>query len=102
MGGEDQFLKNASKRLDIDPNGKFDVIAHGSTHQIEIMTANGPVVVDHRVASKLIESAPGYNGQPIRLLSCETGACSTGFAQNMANKMGESNRGPNGFGLGVW
>ena len=94
MGGDDQFLKNASKRLDIDPNGKFDVIAHGSTHRIEIMTANGPVVVDHRVASKLIESAPGYNGQPIRLLSCETGACDTGFAQNMANKMGKAIEAP--------
>jgi len=58
------------------------------------MTANGPVVVDHRVASKLIESAPGYNGQPIRLLSCETGACDTGFAQNMANKMGKAIEAP--------
>lgn len=28
------------------------------------------------------------NGQPIRLLSCDTWACDTGFAQNLANKMG--------------
>jgi hypothetical protein len=88
MGSKDQFFKNASRRLDIDSNGSFDVVAHGSTQQIEIITAKGTVMVDQRVASRLIQDSPGYHGQPIRLLSCETGACDTGFAQNLANKMG--------------
>lgn len=88
MGSNDQFFKNAAKRGDIDANGTFDVVAHGSTQKIEVMTPNGSVVVDQRVAAKLIENSPGYNGQPIRLLSCDTGACDTGFAQNLANKMG--------------
>lgn len=53
------------------------------------MMPNGTkVLVDHRVASKLIRNSPGYNGQGIRLLSCSTGGCDTGFAQNLANKLG--------------
>ena len=89
MGDKDLFFKNASKRLDIDPNGMFDVVAHGSSQSIEILTAKGPVTIDQRVASKLIEGSPSYTpGQPVRLLSCDTGTCNAGFAQNLANKMG--------------
>ncbi len=89
MGNGDQFFKNAAKRTDIDPNGSFDVIAHGSAQNIEVLTARGPVTVDQRVAGRLIENSPGYTaGQPVRLLSCDTGACDAGFAQNLANKMG--------------
>ena len=89
MGDKDRFFQNASKRPDIDPNGNFDVIAHGSSHMIEVMTSKGPIAVNQRIASKLIKNNPNYkSNQPIRLLSCETGTCSTGFAQNLANKMG--------------
>ena len=99
MGNGDQFFKNASKRLDVDAGGTFDVVAHGSTQKIEVMTSNGTVLVDQRVAAKLLENTPGYNGQPIRLLSCDTGACDAGFAQNLANKMGVSVEAPTNL---VW
>lgn len=37
----------------------------------------------------MIQQSPDYiKGQPIRLLSCSTGKCDTGFAQNLANKLG--------------
>jgi RHS repeat-associated protein len=89
MEASDQFFLNASRRQDIDPNGWFDVIAHGTPDIIEIQTANGPMEVDSRIAARLIEQSPGYHaGQNIRLLSCSTGACATGFAQNLANKLG--------------
>ena len=84
----DRFLVNASRRNDVDPAGFFDVVAHGSPNKIQIQTTNGPVLVDHRVAARLIQQSPGYNGQGVRLLSCSTGACDTGFAQNLANKLG--------------
>jgi len=87
MGETDNFYKFSSRRVDIDPSGHFDVVAHGSPDVIEFMTTKGPVIVDHRTAARLIQEAPGYNGQPIRLLSCETGACDVGFAQNLANKL---------------
>ncbi|WP_237716792.1 hypothetical protein, partial [Xanthomonas phaseoli] len=84
----DQFFLNASKRRDVDSDGFFDVIAHGNKNEVEVFTPNGPVAADQRVLAKLIKSDPNYGGQPIRLLSCETGSCDLGFAQNLANKMG--------------
>ncbi|WP_254780421.1 DUF637 domain-containing protein, partial [Pseudomonas azotoformans] len=99
MGDADQFFKNASKRTDIDAEGFFDVVAHGSKQKIEIFTPNGTVMADQRVVSRLIENNPGYNGQPIRLLSCDTGGCDTGFAQNLANKMGVPVKAPTNL---VW
>ncbi|WP_267269552.1 DUF637 domain-containing protein [Pseudomonas protegens] len=99
MGDADQFFKNASKRSDIDADGFFDVVAHGSKQKIEIVTPNGTVMADQRVVSKLIENNPNYNGQPIRLLSCDTGACDAGFAQNLANKMGVAVKAPTNL---VW
>ena len=37
--------------------------------------------------SGLIQNADRYNGQGIRLLSCNTGALDDGFAQNLANQL---------------
>ncbi len=89
MGPKEPFFRWVSKRKDVDPKGFYDVIAHGSTSKIEVQTANGVMKVNHRVAARLIEQAPGYQkGQPIRLLSCDTGKGAGSFAQNLANKMG--------------
>ena len=44
-------------------------------------------MVDHRIAARLIQNSDGYNGQAIRLLSCNTGALDNGFAQNLSNKL---------------
>ncbi|WP_260300191.1 hemagglutinin repeat-containing protein [Xanthomonas arboricola] len=88
MGKSDQFFLNASKRRDVDSDGFFDVIAHGNKNEVEVFMPNGPVAADQRVLAKLIKGDPSYSGQPIRLLSCETGSCDLGFAQNLANKMG--------------
>lgn len=84
----DQFFLNASNRTDIDPDSFFDVIAHGTPNSIQVQTDSGAVLVDQRVAARLIENSLGYVGQNIRLLSCSTEACETGFAQNLANKLG--------------
>lgn len=41
------------------------------------------------VASRsFIEGTPGHSGQPVRLVACSSGACQTGLAQNLANKLG--------------
>ncbi|WP_248842656.1 DUF637 domain-containing protein, partial [Pseudomonas syringae group genomosp. 3] len=99
MGESDQFFKNVSKRSDIDSNGYFDLIAHGSTQKIEVVTPGGTIMADQRVVSRLIENNPAYSGQPIRLLSCDTGACDAEFAQSLANKMGVSVKAPTNL---VW
>ncbi len=88
VDSSDDYFINISKRADVDPDGYFDVVAHGSTGKIQVQTKNGPVLVDHRVAAKLIQQSPGYKaGQNIRLLSCDTGKLEDGFAQNLANKL---------------
>ncbi|BCX73171.1 MULTISPECIES: VENN motif pre-toxin domain-containing protein [Acinetobacter] len=89
MTKDDAFYKFASKRSDIDPNGMYDVIAHGAPNKIEITVNGKAILIDQRTASQLIQKSEGYQkGQPIRLLSCSTGSCDVGFAQNLANKMG--------------
>ena len=94
MGDADQFFRNARNRPDIDPNGYFDVIAHGTSSRIQIRTPNGTRLVNHRTAARLIQQQPGYNGQGIRLLSCSTGRCGSSFAQNLSNRLGVTVRAP--------
>jgi len=85
---DDKFYKNISKRKDIDPNGYFDVIAHGQSDKIEINTGSKKYLVNHRIASKIIKEANNYHkGQATRLIFCNTGRNANGFAQNLANKL---------------
>lgn len=98
MGAGQEFLQNIRKRRDVDPNGKFDVIAHGTTHSIMVEYAGKEVEVDSRLAASLIARQPNYKkGQPIRLLSCNTGKDPAGFAQNLANKLNATVYAPNDY-----
>ena len=83
-----QYFSNIAKRTDIDRNGIYDVVAHGGASIIQI-THNGQAIeVNSRRAAKLIKSKGDYKkGQPIRLLSCNTGSTMSGFAQSLANKL---------------
>lgn len=97
MPENESFYKNVSMRSDIDPNGYLDVIAHGNKNKIQ-MFVNGQVMeVDSRVASRIISNSQSYNGQNIRLLSCNTGAVNNGFAQNLANKLNVTVSAPNNY-----
>lgn len=59
--------------------------------------------VSHRSLAKYIQGLPEYYGQPIRLLACNAGACPTGLAQNLANKLGVPvQASPKGFGVSEW
>ena len=87
MDKDDMFLLGIQKRKDVDPNGFFDVIAHGTENGILITHNNENILVDSRTAAKLIKQQAGYTNQGIRLLSCNTGKLDTGFAQNLANKL---------------
>lgn len=88
MDSSDMFAKYIANRKDIDPKGFFDVIAHGEKSKIEIYNNGIKIKVSHRVLARLLKSNPDYAKQPIRLLSCETGKDPSGFAQNLANKLG--------------
>ncbi|MFR8341287.1 MAG: RHS repeat-associated core domain-containing protein [Dorea sp.] len=80
MESSDRFVKNISKRKNIDADGYFEVIAHGTPDEIQIVHNGKTIMVDARTAARLIENSEGYNGQPIRLLSCSTGSTENGFA----------------------
>ena len=98
MGSSEQFLMNIRKRKDVDPNGKFDLIAHGTADSIEIEHNGNKIKISSRTTAKLIRQMPGYKiGQPIRLLSCNTGLSSASFAQNLANKLNVSVWAPNKY-----
>jgi hypothetical protein len=89
----DLFLANAAKAK--QPAGMLDVAVHGSPTMVEI----GNYSVNHRVLANLIKRNPQFNGQPIRLLSCNTGELSNGFAKNLANKLGVSVTAPDNL---IW
>lgn len=87
MDPNDNFSKFIKNRKDIDVNGFYDVIAHGSPINIEINHNGKAITINHRVAAKLLKTDKNYKGQGIRLLSCSTGKIDNGFAQNLANKL---------------
>jgi hypothetical protein len=97
MDGNDDFLMYISNRSDIDANGYYDIIAHGSSDGIQITHNGEKIIVDSRTAARLIQNVEGYNGQSIRLLSCNTGALDSGFAQNLANKLNINVYAPNNY-----
>ena len=87
MDSDDSFFRYIQKRADVDANGYYDIIAHGTPNGIQITHNGQHMIVDHRTAARLIQNADGYNGQGLRLLSCNTGALDDGFAQNLANQL---------------
>lgn len=85
--GED-FSRYIRRRKDIDIDGFYDIVAHGTATSIQIQHGEDSIMINHRIAARLFASDKNYKGQGIRLLSCNTGKLDTGFAQNLANKLG--------------
>lgn len=96
MGDYSRFSLYISRRNDIDPDGKFDVIAHGNGVEIEIVNGGKILKLTPREAAKLIRKQPGYSkSKSVRLLSCNTGSLKNGFAQHLANALGKKVYAPN-------
>lgn len=76
-------------------DGYHDVIIHGSVNadlstrnKFSVFHNGSHVEIDHCSLAKYIKKDTNYNGGPIRLLSCATGADAKGIAQDLANKLG--------------
>lgn len=83
-----QYFNNISRRKDVDPNGLFDIVGHGSPVSIQVEINGEQRQLDARTISRILSHNKKYQRkQPIRLLSCLTGAKADGFAQNLANKL---------------
>lgn len=87
MDPADNFSKFIKKRNDVDVNGFYDVIAHGTAKTIQIQHNGKPVNITHRAAARLFSKDKNIKGKSIRLLSCETGGISRGFAQGLADQL---------------
>lgn len=67
--------------------GYFDVIIHGSSDSFSVFRDGKWINLDQRSLATFIKKN-NYNGQPIRLISCNTGALPTSIAQDLSNKLG--------------
>lgn len=89
QSGDRTYFNYISKRKDIDANGIYDVVVHGASNFIVIQHNGKDINVNSRNVAKIIKKRTDYKrGQPIRLLSCDTGKGENSFAQNLANKLG--------------
>lgn len=86
--GNETFFANIARRKEIDVDGFLDVSAHGSVTHIQIKVNGRNVHMNWRALAQLIKRNKQFHKNGIRLLSCNTGSSKTGFAQNLANKLG--------------
>lgn len=100
QSGNKLYFENISKRKDIDPEGRHDFVAHGTIKEVQVNHQGKDVLINSKIAAKLLLNRKDYKkGQPIRLLSCETGKGSNSFAQNLANKLGVTVYAPSDY---IW
>jgi len=88
MPEDDRFLKYIQKRSDVDTDGYYDIIAHGSSRTIMIEHNGKQAEITHRAFARLIKKDANISEKPIRLLSCNTGHIPRGFAQGLADRLG--------------
>ncbi|MGW2556296.1 ricin-type beta-trefoil lectin domain protein [Streptomyces sp. NPDC001635] len=80
--------------------GYHDVWIHGSPNGVSPNmedAESGGAILNHRVFAQILKNDPNYTGGPIRLCSCQTGAPTGSFAQDLANKLGVEVMAPNGY-----
>lgn len=85
--GKGENLKKAAKWIK-EEKGFTDVIIHGAPNNAFMMVKGKWEPLNQRQLSKMIKKDSGYKKGAIRLVSCSTGQHESGFAQNLANKMG--------------
>jgi hypothetical protein len=81
-------------RLDEIPKkeGYFDFAAHGTPNHVQYGADNA--AHSAREVSRMIKHNKDYKGGKVRLLSCSTGATENGFAQQLANSLGQEVEAP--------
>lgn len=98
--GKGEELKVYAKNVKEDP-GFTDVVIHGNANSAEYYHNGKWVKLDQRTLALALKKDPGYKSGGIRLLSCSTGKLDSGFAQNLANKLGVPVKAPTDT-LWVW
>ena len=80
------YFNNIANRKDIDPDGLYDVVAHGAFLKIKFGNGKNDYYTPRELA-RILKHRKDYKRQGIRLLSCNTGVLPDGFAQHLANKL---------------
>ena len=93
-------LKLYSSRVKEEP-GFTDVTIHGNPDTAEYYYKGKWIKLDQRSLALMLKKDSGYRSGGIRLLSCSTGRLDSGFAQNLANKLGVPVKAPTDT-LWVW
>lgn len=84
----EMYFELAAIRKKIDPDGVFDVVAHGGSNIIQIeLNGKNKRIIARDLARRLKHLQKYKRKQAIRLLSCDTGSNDLGFAQQLANKL---------------
>ena len=84
--GDLAFINNISRRSDIDANGLYDVVGHGTPYKIKFGDGDNDYYTPRELA-RILRHRKDYKRTGIRLLSCNTGLLPDGFAQHLANKL---------------
>src|SRR5579871_441345 len=79
--GQGDKLGEAAKWIKPEA-GYYDLVVHGSPDGFWVMHNGSWVKLDQRSMAKYLQKT-GWNGEPVRLISCETGAASDGIAKNL-------------------
>lgn len=80
------YINNISNRKDIDPDGLYDVVGHGTYYKIKYGDGKNDYYTPRELA-RILKHRKDYKRNGIRLLSCNTGTLPNGFAQHLANKL---------------
>ena len=80
------YMANIANRKDVDPEGLYDVVAHGTPYKIKFGEGKNDYYTPRELA-RILKHRKDYARNGIRLLSCNTGSIPDGFAQHLANKL---------------
>ena len=75
---------------DVPPSpGEYTLDLHGTPTSVQLFRpgVDKPRELDASRFAEIVRGATGWGGEPIRLFSCDTGADSGGFAQQLANEL---------------
>jgi len=93
----DPFSEGIRNRRDVDANGFYDLIAHGTSKTMLIEHNGTQVEISHRALARLLQNDSRLAGKSIRLLSCNTGKIPKGFAQGLADRLGVTVKAPTDY-----
>ncbi len=103
VAGAAQFTVDADALAKAAPGvkdlpGYFTVVTHADAKTAFVLRNGEWISIEHRTLARFIEGA-GWQGEKIFLVGCNAGACATGLAQNLANKLGVEVLAPQGEAL---